>query len=40
MGGATGMGKSTAFKLILYFLIKSSQQERIKFFLLDLKKGV
>ena len=40
MGGINRHGKITAFKLILYSLIKSSQQERIKFFLLDLKRGV
>ena len=39
-GGINRHGKITAFKLILYSLIKSSQQERIKFFLLDLKRGV
>ena len=40
MGGATGMGKSTAFKLILYSLIKSSPKNQIKLVLLDLKQGV
>ena len=40
MGGSTGMGKSTAFKLMLYSLIKSSPQDQIKFVLLDLKQGV
>lgn len=40
MGGATGMGKSTAFKLIIYSLLKSSPPKSLKMTLLDLKKGV
>ena len=40
MGGATGMGKSTAFKLCIYSLLRSSPPEGLKMVLLDLKKGV
>lgn len=40
MGGATGMGKSTSFKLMLYSLLKNSPEDQISFTLLDLKRGV
>lgn len=40
MGGATGMGKSTAFKLMLYSLLEGTPTDQIKFSLLDLKRGV
>ena len=40
MGGATGMGKSTSFKLMLYSLLKSTPEENISFTLIDLKRGV
>ena len=40
MGGATGMGKSTSFKLILYSLLRSSPESQISFTLIDLKRGV
>lgn len=40
MGGATGMGKSTAFKLMIYSFLKNSPPEQLHMCLLDLKKGV
>jgi len=40
MGGSTGMGKSTAFKLMLYTLLARTPHDLIKFTLLDLKRGV
>lgn len=40
MGGATGMGKSTAFKLMLYSLLKNTPPKQIHLCLLDLKRGV
>lgn len=40
IGGTTGMGKSTSFKLILYSLLKNTPEDQIEFKLLDLKKGI
>lgn len=40
MGGSTGMGKSTAFKLMLYSFLKNTPPEQLHLCLLDLKRGV
>ena len=40
MGGATGTGKSTAFKLMLYSMLKNTPHKMLNLVLLDLKRGV
>jgi hypothetical protein len=40
IGGTTGMGKSTSFKLILYSLLSGTPKDQIEFKLLDLKRGL
>lgn len=40
IGGTTGMGKSTAFKQLLYSLLRDTPPDEIELKLLDLKKGI